>query len=151
MIEHIWTVLCTRSSIDRETNNVSLFEVIEQLNVLGPLPDVAARAALPMQFEIVSLWARANAGEPEESTGRIVLIAPNGLEVLSHVFPVSLTEHTRMRTQMRSVGFPLLGRGRYVFRIELQDTGGTWNQVARIPVEVESIAQPPVEVATPGS
>ena len=118
--------------------------------MLGPLPDAAARTALPIQFEIVSLWARANAGEAEVSTGRITLIAPGGAEALSHVFPVNLSENIRMRTQMRSVGFPMLGAGRYEFRIELQRADGIWDRVARVPIQVESIAQPPVETATPG-
>src|SRR6266436_4257430 len=109
MIDHVWSVVCSRSATDRETNNISLFEVIEQLNVLGPLPDPAARAAAPIPFEIVSLWARSQPAEAEESTGRLTLIAPNGNEAYAQTFPVNLTENLRMRTQMRSMGFPLLG------------------------------------------
>ena len=31
MIEHIWSVLCSRSVIDSETNNVSIQDVIEHI------------------------------------------------------------------------------------------------------------------------
>lgn len=86
MIDHVWSILCGKSTTDRETNNLSLFEVIEQINVLGPLPEPAAKMALPMPFELVSLWCRANPGEPEESTARIKLLAPNNAETLTQSF-----------------------------------------------------------------
>ncbi len=151
MIDHVWSVVCSRSATDRETNNLSLFEVIEQLNVLGPLPDPATKVALPIPFEIVSLWSRAQPGEAEESRGRVRLLAPNGNEVFAQEFPINLMENPRMRTQMRSVGFPVLGTGRYTFTVEIQRAAETWESVARIPVQLESIAQTPAQSAAPGS
>jgi hypothetical protein len=151
MIDHVWSVVCSRSATDRETNNLSLFEVIEQLNVLGPLPDPVARVALPIPFEIVSLWSRSQPGEAEESRGRVRLLAPNGTEVFAQEFPVNLMENPRMRTQMRSVGFPVLGTGRYTFAVEIQRAADNWESVARIPVQLESIAQAPAQAAAPGN
>jgi hypothetical protein len=151
MIEHIWSVLCARSATDRETNNLSLFEILEQVNILGPLPDPGANAAFPMQYEVVSLWARANSAEAEESRGRIKLIAPSGAQVFAQEFPVNLSENLRMRTQLRSMGFPLLGPGRYRFEVEIQRANENWETVARIPLQVESIAQAPGETTAPGS
>jgi len=145
MIDHVWSVLCGRSTTDRDSNNISLFEILEQINLLGPVPEPSAKAALPMQFEVVSLWSRANLGEPEESSGRIKMIAPNGTVTLTHEFPVALTENPRIRTQMRSIGFPLLGAGRYTFTVEIRRANDTWDTVARIPVQVESMAQAPVD------
>jgi len=141
MINHIWTVLCTRSSTDRETNNISLFDVIEQLNVLGPMPEVTANVALPIPYEVVTLWARAQPTEAEESAARLILIAPNNAEIHTQPFSVNLTQKSRMRTQLRSVGFPLRGPGRYIFKLEIQRANGNWEPVAHIPVEVASIAQ----------
>ena len=145
MIDHVWSVICSRSSTDKETNNLSLFDIIEQLNVLGPLPDAGAKNAVPVAYEIVSLWARSGA-EPEESTGRVRLVGPNGAEAFTQEFPVNLTGHARMRTQLRTVGFPILGSGRYVFFIEIRRPNDNWESVARIPVQLESVAEP---VTTP--
>ena len=36
MINHAWTVICEKSIIDRDTNNVSL-DVLEQVNFKMPL------------------------------------------------------------------------------------------------------------------
>lgn len=150
MIDHVWTVICSRSSIDSETKNVSLFNVIEQVNVLGPLPDPAEKAAAPIAFEAVTLWTRSNLAEAEESRGRLKLISPNGTEALTQEFAVNLTEHVRLRTQLRSMGFPLLGAGRYIFTIEIQRANNTWETVARVPVQLDSIAQAAPEANAPG-
>lgn len=59
MIHHAWTVLCARSLIDRDTNNISL-DVLEQLNVQIPPPlQGAGGFVLPARLEVVSLWFRA--------------------------------------------------------------------------------------------
>jgi hypothetical protein len=147
MIEHIWTVVCGRSSTDRESNNMSLFDIIEQINVLGPLPDPATRSALPMQHEIVSVWSRANLAEAEESRARIRLVAPNGVQAFEQEFSIDLTVQPRMRTQLKSVGFPLLGTGQYRYTVEIRRTDETWQIVASIPVQLESMARPPVAEA----
>lgn len=149
MIDHIWSVVCGRSTTDRESNNISLFEIIEQINLLGPvgpIPEGVAGAALPLSFEVVSLWSRSNHAEPEESTGRIRMVAPNGMQMLENIFTVNLAENVRMRTQMKSMFFPLsgVGTGRYTFTVEIQRANGNWEVVARIPVQVETMAQVPV-------
>lgn len=149
MIDHVWSVVCSRSATDRETNNVSLFEVIEQLNVLGPLPD-GANVALPISYELVSLWSRADPAEPEESTARLTLIAPNDTEIHVQEFAINLTGNVRMRTQLRSLGFPVRGAGRYTFKVEIRRLDDHWDTVARIPVQLDSIAQAPAQANAPG-
>lgn len=141
MIEHAWSIACARSSTDKETNNLSIFDVIEQLNVLGPLPDPATKSAVPITYEIVSLWYRADPKAPEETVGRIRLVGPNEAEVFGQEFPVNLIDHPRMRTQLRSLGFPMLGAGRYMFLVEIRRNNNL-ESAARIPVQLESVAQP---------
>jgi len=146
MIEHVWSIICGRSSTDRETNNLSIFDVIEQINVLGPLPDASAHGAIPIQYEVLSLWSRSQPAEQEESTGRISLLSPTGTEVFTQSFPVSLQQHERIRTQMKSMGFPILGAGRYVFLIEILRANDHWDTVARLPVQLVSTAPAPAPV-----
>ncbi len=149
MIDHIWSIVCGRSTTDRETNNLSLIDVMEQLNVLGPLPDPSIRAALPVQYEVVSLWSRSQPLEAEETKGRIKLITPTGNEALAYEFPVNLLENPRMRTQLRSFGFPLSGVGRYLFLVEIQRGDGQWETVARLPMQLESVTQMPGSMVVP--
>jgi hypothetical protein len=144
MIDHIWRVVCAKSSTDRETNNLSLFDVLEQVNVLGPVPEPGQQAALPMPYELVSLWARSNPAQPEESTARIKLLGPNSATLLTQDFQINLNPFVRVRTQMRALAFPLSGQGRYVFVVEIRRTEENWEVVAKIPVQLETVAQFPV-------
>ena len=55
MIDHIWTVLCSRSVVDERSKNVSIQNAIEQLTATGePVPG----QLIPMQLEVVSLRKR---------------------------------------------------------------------------------------------
>ena len=105
MIDHIWSLLCGKSSTDRETNNLSLFDVIEQINLLGPVPEPGQQTLLPMPFELISLWSRSDPTHAEESTARIKLLAPNSVELLTQEFPINLNPVIRLRTQMKSLAF----------------------------------------------
>ncbi|MGC2831922.1 MAG: hypothetical protein WB994_19950 [Candidatus Acidiferrum sp.] len=143
MIDHIWSLLCGKSSTDRETNNLSLFDVIEQINLLGPVPEPGQQTLLPMPFELISLWSRSDPTHAEESTARIKLLAPNSVELLTQEFPINLNPVIRLRTQMKSLAFPLSGPGRYTFTVEIRRAEANWEIVARIPVQIEAVAQLP--------
>jgi hypothetical protein len=149
MIEHVWSVVCGRATTDRESNNISLVDVFEQLNLLGPVPGPAPIAvegeapkqpAVPLQFELVSLWIRQNPDEEEESVGRIRFVSPQNQDLIAHEFPVNLVHNPRMRTQLKSSAIPLAGPGRYRFVVEIR-RAGAWDTVARIPLLVQSMAQ----------
>lgn len=56
MIDHVWTVLCSHAITDTDTNNLTLYNTIEQVSVLeAPQPG----AILGLTFEVVSFWIRA--------------------------------------------------------------------------------------------
>lgn len=58
MIRNAWSVLCTRCIVDSQTNNITLTEVVEQLNV--PAGAQVQGVALAQQMDLVSFWYRAN-------------------------------------------------------------------------------------------
>jgi hypothetical protein len=146
MIQHIWTVLCTRSSIDRQTNNISLFEVIEELRVegLGGQPGV-----VPCPLELVSLWTRSDPNVPTRGEARITLHTPGGQTPISQTQPVDLQEYRRLRSRARVPGLPVDQAGVYMFVVECRELGQEqWLRVARIPLEVQVMVTPPQERPT---
>ncbi len=79
MIRHVWSVLCTKSSIDSDTNNISLFEILEQIQVSQfPEPAGDAITVVPMPVELVSLWTREPVGEPQQGECRLTMYSPRG-------------------------------------------------------------------------
>ena len=134
MIDHIWTVVCSRAVIDRDSNSVSLENVIEQLNIRDkPRPE----GQLPISLQIATLWARSDLNVSARGTGRMTLMAPSGQAFGPFEFDVDLSEARRHRTRGTFHELPLPEPGRYVFRIELRENSEEeWHQVAAIPLEV---------------
>lgn len=141
MIKHIWSVLCQKSSVDQQSNNVSLFDVFEALEVgINPAANIKTsnnpELNIPIQYQIVSLWtiadAKNNGGEV-----RITLISPDGEEkilVNSELkFP---TGKRRMRSINQIQGLPVNKSGDYHFVVELKQEK-EFQKVADLPLEVK--------------
>lgn len=149
MIMHVWTVLCSRSSIDRETNNVSLFDVLEQITI----EDWAGHPGLvPGQFELVSLWSRYELDRPSRGEARLTLRTPGGGTHAEQMQPIDLREYRRLRNRTRLPAIPIDVPGSYRFVIECRQMDQEeWVQVAIVPLEVQvaAAAQGPQEGGEP--
>jgi hypothetical protein len=134
MIDHIWTVICNNVVIDRETNNLSIINVLEQINI--PEEAIQQTEILPITVELVSLWVRSDLSKPGKSFSRISLVAPNG-EIQKTIEPeINLTKYERLRTRGVFQGFPFKGEGIYRFVVELKCDEKNWLKVASVPLKV---------------
>ena len=140
MIDHWWTILCSRAVVDQRSNNVSLQNILEQITIRGELPTDAAIPAIPMMCELVTLWARQPADTPTQGRARITYLAPSGEELHAAEVPIDLSETQRYRTQLTMQGLRIAGPGVHTFRVELQDNGN-WREVSAVPLEI--IVEPP--------
>jgi hypothetical protein len=136
MIDHIWTVICSDVVIDRDTNNVSIINVLEQLNI----PEEAIQdEGLPIGIEIVSLWIRKNLNKPSKGFSRLSLLAPNNEVIKSVESEIDLTKYERLRARGIFQGFPFKGDGVYKFLVEYKSHGEKWSKVASIPLKVITV------------
>lgn len=128
--------------MDRETNSISLFEIMEQITAIG-VPDGAEPGKSNignLQFQIVSLWQREKSDPAETKVAplRVVITPPEGKH---HVFNISTVnfkkDYSRVRQVVRFEGMPYGGPGYYEFRV--QRGSGTkrisWKTIARLPLE----------------
>lgn len=142
MARLVWSVLCRRATIDKDTNSVSLMEVTEQLNVKATSfssegPNRETPLLLAWEFDLVSLWMRSDPEEPERTTERVVFVGPDGRALGEPVVTeVDLESHQRMRSRLRMNGLPLSGTGYHFFVIEQPGDQGEWLEVARVPLDV---------------
>jgi hypothetical protein len=134
MIDHVWTVACSRAIIDRDSNNVSILNVLEQFNIAGsPGPD----RKLDARVELISLWARSDFAVPSHGEGRLTLNTPAGKQIARHEFTIDLAQFRRFRARGVFAGIPIPEPGRYVFEVEARVDGEEeWHLVASVPVEV---------------
>jgi len=135
MIDHVWTVVCSQAVIDRDTNNVSLHNVAEQITIQDR-PDPDASALIPL--EVVTLWARSDLSIPSRGQGRFTFVSPSGkTKVGPTLFDIDLSEYRRYRTRTRLRVLPVGEPGRYIFRVDYKDENGQrWRKVAAVPLEV---------------
>jgi hypothetical protein len=147
MIDHVWTVLCSRSVIDSERNNISLLDVIEQINVVGP---AASPGNVLLQSELVSLWARSEPKTPASGQGRARLVGPDGKQLTQTLFPIDLSAFERLRTRAAITVLPIYGSGRYWVVVDLRENGEeVWKEVAKVPVNVVYEVQASAAMASP--
>jgi len=138
MIRHIWSVLCSQSVIDKDTNNISLFSVLEQLNVAGPPPSKESPGLIPISLEVVSFWERIPNDQPSRGRSSLLIVAPSGETIQRQVSDVDLTVYQRSRVRGKLNGLPVAATGRYEFRVQLrQDDSEEWEDVAALPLHIQ--------------
>ena len=140
MIKHIWSVLCRRSIIDRENNNVSLFEVLEEIHLkLQAEKNVETPSQIPHLFTIewVSLWARANGEKPCRGLAKDIVLNPSGKIIIEKEYELDLSKHKRTRIRRVFALPPLAMAGQYRFRTQIKnEKRNIWRKVSEVPLEL---------------
>lgn len=134
MIDHVWTVLCSRAVIDKKRNNISLESVIEKVTVRGhPQPN----ATLPIDFDIATLSTRRLPNKPCQGHLRVECILPSGEKFGELTSSVRLETNLNHRAIMHLSGLPFVEAGRYLFVVFLQQPNSEeWEQVTAIPLQL---------------
>ncbi|MDB5178966.1 MAG: hypothetical protein JWN01_909 [Patescibacteria group bacterium] len=148
MIRHIWTVITQKSSIDQETNNLTLGEVLEELQVgfTGEVKDLTEAVVIPMNFEVVSMFTQTASKKAQGGTVQINILDPHKKELGNTEQRIEIPANSRrLRSRIRATGFPFTKVGDYTFEIRFKaDVDEDFQLVANIPVGVtlKKIAPP---------
>ncbi|MBN2549898.1 MAG: hypothetical protein JXB15_12115 [Anaerolineales bacterium] len=131
MIQHVWSVLCQGSSIDSDSNRISLFNILESIQVIA---DQGKIINLPIPFEIISLWVQDASHSPAQGETRVSYIQPSGDTKSISTTKLDLSEAAFFRHRVIGRGLQLSGPGRYTFLVEFQNEGEEiWHSAASIP------------------
>ncbi len=147
MLKHIWSLLCAKSIIDSETNNLSVFDVFEQLSIninvadQGSLP--AGQINIPVQYEVTSLWLREDKDEEFKGELQIEVINPDSKSGKTFEQPILLPAGTRrLRTRVKITGLVVSEAGDYLFKVKIKQPGEKeFIVVAEIPLEINLVKQ----------
>jgi len=140
-MEHIWTILCSQSVIDQDTNNVSLVNVIEKIVLMkSQLPQDAdlKKVAFNISLELISLFKRTDFKKELEYDVRIVLLDEKKKEVTktdtNFTFP---KDKNRIRHRLKFDSIPFLHEGEYEFVILTKKSEAkNYKRVGSTPLEV---------------
>ena len=135
----LWAVICQSCAVDRETNSVSLFNLLEQIHVPEPPTEEEENIYLPtspISFFLVASFSRTDLNVGERNRGRIRIEFPNAIEPdLLPDFEIDLKDAHRNRFRGQFPSMPVKGEGEYRFIIEV-DESGEWRQLFEIPLMV---------------
>ena len=139
-MKHIWSVVCKKSTIEQETNLISLFDSLEQLNVQtnGDKPAGVDVVNVPMENEVVSFWFRENVNQLEKYSIKIEIIDPDNrvLNTYDNImeFPKGMR---RIRARVKSIAIPVTKSGIYFYRVSFKKVDEKdFSEAVKIPVEV---------------
>jgi hypothetical protein len=153
VIQHIWTVPCRFAITDAATGRISIFEVIDELDMPAvPIPVPAAVPAenrveagdpahanpLPAsQIHVVTLWRREPVGGPDHAHMRFSVVGPDGVGLAGNEFEIDLRQQSRLYTIGRMPGFPIGGPGTYRLRFEQQSPAdNSWQIIGDVPIDI---------------
>lgn len=143
-MKNLWSVVCYKGVIDKETNQISLIDVMDTITLA---PEHKERlenelvkheiVLLPVKMQLVGLWERTNRDQPEVGEVRGRLIAPNGKVVAEHLMPINLVDHVAWRFIIKFPAFPYTGLGVYPLVIHWRSKGGKrWKKEVELGVTV---------------
>lgn len=145
-LRHAWSILCTSSTLDQETNNLSLNNLIEQLNVNIGKEDAKKKSEdgsqgymIPVQLEVIT---RVIKRDPQMNLAfeiKIDLLDPSNKVLASHSpGTIGLKNGVKnMRIRSRLPGFPVTAPGTYTLSVQLKEAGESeYTEVDRLPLDV---------------
>lgn len=145
-VEHVWTIVCSRSSVDSELNNISLFNLIEKLTFT--IPEAAANQfaasgkrgmIFPAEFEVVSRFYRRDTKRAGMFDMRINLKNDKGEIIFKgNEQKIALKEgidNLRVRNQFKNI--PVEKTGEYRIAIEIKEVEDqTYTEVWTLPISL---------------
>jgi len=145
-IQCVWGLLCSLSSVDQERNNISLFNVIDQVSLPSGFfieqKNQNKPLSIPLEHEVVILWKRTLGIEFSDEqlslAWKLKVIDPIGKVIYENFISLILKKGAkRLRSRVKMNGFIATIPGQYVYRIELvQSEKEDFTRVFEIPVDV---------------
>ncbi len=141
MIRHIWSVLCARAVIDRTTNNISLFEVIEGGQITTNM-QLQFPANVPFEATLVSFWARQDPTKAVTGQMKIRILGPKGEQLIEGTSSIDLQNNGRTRVLSQFNGMRTGGNGVHEFQVSWRiGDKEAWNLVASVPLELTFVVE----------
>ena len=136
-MKHLWSVLCTRGIIDKQSNNVSIFEILEEIHVPRSAVARETEPIVGVLANWVSSFSRTNNDIPETGKIRDVIKLPSGKSFGTRESDIDL-KNVKRRRLIRAIPLPPKNEeGTYIFETSLKGEGeNRWKKVSEIPLEL---------------
>ena len=135
MADHVWSVLCARWALNPTTHNLTLFEVIEDIEL--PKPPQGGPVMVRAGWTLVSVYRRTDRAVPEDFEQRIEVAGPSGKIAMGPlVHTVSLGNAVRARCVTKIEALEVREEGTHTFRVAHRLANAEWIDDAKVLLEV---------------
>lgn len=141
-VQHIWTVLCKNTITDKDSNNLSINNVVEQINISKKqnIPTTkkerVGNLRIPIQLELITLWSRQDS-EERKVDAKMQLLDPQGKVLIQQPYQLAFEKgKKRLRFRMRMDGIIITISGEYSFVISTTKDKKEYRDQVQIPVDV---------------
>lgn len=123
-MQHHWSVLCQSSVIDIDSNLLSLYDCLEELNVNTPLKP-GQPINLPISFEVVSFLSDSNLKTERKLELKAEMIDPKGKKINEFGGQLFFKDGSkRLRSRLKIQGLTLNEPGTYIMHISFHGLDG---------------------------
>ena len=137
-MKHVWSIICNNSSIDSQTNLLSLFNCIEEmkLEIDKSKMSKSDKVTIPANLQLVSFWLIDDFSKENTSDIKLELIDPTG-KILNEFFNTLKSKKgvKRLRSITNIKGIQITESGRYYYRIS-QKKGNKFEVVSETPLDI---------------
>jgi hypothetical protein len=145
MIQHVYSILCTKTAVDPESDQISLIDVVDRIEAR---PETFGDGQLYISFPcaLVTKWLKSSPEGVNRGKVKMKLQLPSGKRFEdAGSYDVDLTDSPAMRITGKLTAFPFDGWGLIWFITTWQRDGETtWDEVGRFPFFVTEPCVSPV-------
>jgi hypothetical protein len=136
MAKLVFAVLCQDAIIEEESQILTLFRIIERVNVIN-VERMAEETPefIPHPMKLVGLWHRSDPNKGEVTTLRYSMVDPSGKRADGGTMEIDLRENNSLRSIGRIRGFPNRGFGIYRFEVSQSQDGKHWKRAGSYPLQ----------------
>ena len=137
----VFCALCHKAATDQDSNQISLLDVIEQIQV-EVREKLVGGGVVPMSAQFATFWTRSHYDVSEKVHARLRVIAPSDAQLAFTAFEVDLEAKRNYRAVLKLQGLPVSESGRHWFLLETLNDNDTWSERGRFPLDVTINVRP---------
>jgi len=145
-IEYLSSILCTGSSVDQTTNNLTVFNIIEKISVAKNQLKIPVepgnnkeKKIIPIAFELITFWKKVANKEGVSAQIKITLNDPEGKMMQDKMQIIAMKpEHERLRGRMQINGIRVSKSGEYKYIIhKKEEHSKEFSLVGKVPFTIK--------------
>ena len=144
-MKHVWTVLCQKSIVEKDTDRISLLNALDSLGFIVSKEKLQKEKSVPVNLEILSCWSRCD-GEVADFLVKIefINVAKNKVLIASEEKIISSNNElpaeklSSLRSRLLIPFLPIESAGAFIFKIsQKKKNDSDFSVVAELPLEIK--------------